>query len=57
MSAVAEFAPVDRLLVLTVAILAGATLLVAVEAHAFCSVFCIHANQMMIDTQICSGRS
>ena len=57
MSAVAECAPVDRLLVLAVAILAGATLLVAVEAHAFCSVFCIHANQMMIDTQICSGRS
>ncbi|MGR9497675.1 hypothetical protein [Rhizobium leguminosarum] len=57
MSAVAEFAPVDRLLVLAVAILAGATLLVAVEAHAFCSVFCIHANQMMIEMQICSGRS
>ncbi|AUW43243.1 hypothetical protein [Rhizobium leguminosarum] len=57
MSAVAEFAPLDRLLVLAVAILAGATVLVAVEAHAFCSVFCIHANQMMIDTQICSGRS
>ncbi|WP_168332093.1 hypothetical protein [Rhizobium leguminosarum] len=57
MSAVAEFAPVDRLLVLAVAILAGATLLVAVEAHAFRSVFCIHPNLMMIDTQICSGRS
>ncbi|MBY5395259.1 MULTISPECIES: hypothetical protein [Rhizobium] len=57
MSAVAEFAPVDRLLVLAVAILAGATLLVAVEAHAFCSLFCIHADQMMIETQICSGRS
>ncbi|NNU64634.1 MULTISPECIES: hypothetical protein [unclassified Rhizobium] len=57
MSAVAEFAPVDRLLVLTVAILAGATVLVAVEAHAFCSVFCIHADQMMIEAQICSGRS
>ncbi|MBY5457817.1 hypothetical protein ACOJBM_11225 [Rhizobium beringeri] len=57
MSAIAEFAPVDRLLVLAVAMLAGATLLVAFEAHAFCSVFCIHADQMMIDTQICSGRS
>ncbi|MBY5768723.1 hypothetical protein V7796_11460 [Rhizobium laguerreae] len=57
MSAVAEFSPVDRFLVLAVAILAGATLLVAVEAHAFCSLFCIHADQMMIETQICSGRS
>ncbi|MHC2454777.1 hypothetical protein ACVMIX_001418 [Rhizobium leguminosarum] len=57
MSAVAEFAPVDRLLVLAVAILAGATLLAAVEAYAFCSVFCIHPNLMMIDTRICSGRS
>ncbi|MGO6850722.1 MULTISPECIES: hypothetical protein [Rhizobium] len=57
MSAIAEFPPVDRLLVLAVAMLAGATLLVAFEAHAFCSVFCIHADQMMIDTQICSGRS
>ncbi|CAN7438124.1 hypothetical protein HA464_01610 [Rhizobium leguminosarum bv. trifolii] len=57
MSAVVELAPVDRLLVLAVAILAGATLLVAVEAHAFCSVFCIHRGTMMIETQICSGRS
>ncbi|MBA1347728.1 hypothetical protein [Rhizobium sp. WYCCWR 11146] len=57
MTAVAEFAPVDRLLVLAVAILASATLLVALEAHAFCSMFCIHADQMMIETQICSGRS
>ncbi|WP_165505304.1 hypothetical protein [Rhizobium leguminosarum] len=57
MSAVAQLAPVDRLLVLAVAILTCATLLVAVEAHAFCLVFCIHADQMMIDTQICSGRS
>ncbi|MGR9136545.1 hypothetical protein ACU8MT_04795 [Rhizobium leguminosarum] len=57
MSAVVEFAHVDRLLVLAVAILTCATLLVAVEAHAFCSLFCIHADQMVIDTQICSGRS
>ena len=57
MSAIAELAPVDRLLVLAVAILTGATLLVAVEAHAFCSVFCIHAGSMTIETQICSGRS
>ncbi|MBB3133156.1 polyferredoxin [Rhizobium pisi] len=57
MSAVAELAPVDRLLVLAVAILTGATLLVAVEAHAFCSVFCIHAGSVTIETQICSGRS
>jgi hypothetical protein len=57
MSAVAELAPVDRLLALVIAILAGATLLVAVEAHAFCSVFCIHADTMTIETQICSGRS
>ncbi|MGO7042577.1 hypothetical protein ACCS60_30020 [Rhizobium acaciae] len=57
MSAVVELAPVDRLLVLAVAILAGATVLVAVEAHAFCSLVCIHADQMMIETQICSGRS
>lgn len=56
MSAVAEFSLVDRLLFLAVAILAGAILLVAVEAHAFCSLFCIHAEQM-VETQICSGRS
>ncbi|MGZ2486381.1 hypothetical protein ACVITL_004966 [Rhizobium pisi] len=57
MSAVAELAPVDRLLVFAVAILTGATLLVAVEAHAFCPVLCIHAKSMTIETQICSGRS
>lgn len=57
MSVIAELAPVDRLLVLAIAILAGATLLVAVEAHVFCSVFCIHAEAMTIETQICSGRS
>ncbi|MDV4157697.1 hypothetical protein ACEQ6A_29030 [Rhizobium brockwellii] len=57
MSAVAKLAPVDRLLVLGVAVLAAATLLAAVEAHAFCSVFCIHRGTMMIETQICSGRS
>ncbi|MBX5043885.1 hypothetical protein HJB51_30710 [Rhizobium lentis] len=57
MSAIAELAPVDRLLVLAIAILAGATLLIAVEAHVFCSVFCIHAEAMMTEMQICSGRS
>lgn len=57
MSAIAELAPVDRLLVLAIAILAGATLLIAVEAHVFCSVVCIHAEAMMTDLQICSGRS
>lgn len=57
MSVIAELVPVDRLLVLAIAILAGATLLVAVEAHVFCSVFCIHAEAMTIETQICSGRS
>jgi len=57
MSAIAELAPVDRFLALAIVMLAGATLLVAVEAHAFCSVFCIHAEAMTIETQICSGRS
>ncbi|MBX4891387.1 MULTISPECIES: hypothetical protein [Rhizobium] len=57
MSAIAELAPVDRLLVLAIAILAGATLLIAVEAHVFCSVFCIHAEAIMTEMQICSGRS
>ncbi|MBB4214042.1 hypothetical protein FHT79_001197 [Rhizobium sp. BK212] len=57
MSAIAELAPFDRFLALASAILTGATLLVAVEAHVFCSVFCIHAEAMTIETQICSGRS
>ncbi|WP_179867781.1 hypothetical protein [Rhizobium anhuiense] len=57
MSGIAELAPVDRFLALASAILTGATLLVAVEAHVFCSVFCIHAEAMTIETQICSGRS
>ena len=57
MSAIAELAPVDRFLALAIVMLAGATLLVAVEAHAFCSVFCIHAEAMMTEMQICSGRS
>ncbi|MBX4871688.1 hypothetical protein HJA87_14175 [Rhizobium bangladeshense] len=57
MSAIAELAPVDHLLVLAIAILAGATLLVAVEAHVFCSVFCVHAEAMVTEMQLCSGRS
>ncbi|WP_181592331.1 hypothetical protein [Rhizobium tropici] len=57
MSAITELEPVDRLLALIVAILTVATLQVAVETHAFCSIFCIHRGSMTVETQICSSRS
>ena len=37
------------------AVVTAATRLVAAAAHAFCSIVCIHGDQM-IDTEICAGR-
>lgn len=56
MTIMAQWNPVDRLLALSMVILTVATLAVAAEAHAFCSIFCIHGDRM-IETQICSGQS
>ncbi|MBB3396432.1 MULTISPECIES: hypothetical protein [unclassified Rhizobium] len=56
MSALAQFAPSDRMLALMVAIFTVATLLIATEAHAFCSLACMHADHMA-GIEICSSRA
>ncbi|MBW9051415.1 hypothetical protein [Rhizobium mesosinicum] len=46
---------VDRMSLITLMVLTTATILMAAEAHAFCSVFCIHGDRTP-ETDICSGR-
>lgn len=46
----------DRLLAFAFAALTAATLVVAAEAHAFCSIFCIHGDRT-VEMEICAGRS
>lgn len=46
----------DRLLVFMVPLLTIATLAAAVEAHALCSISCIHGDRMA-ETEICSDRT
>ncbi|MES5100974.1 hypothetical protein ABUK73_22345 [Agrobacterium sp. BA1120] len=55
MTALDTLRPTDRLLVATLAALTAATILLAAEAHAFCSVFCIH-GMPVIESEICAGR-
>ena len=47
--------PTDRLLGGLFVVLTAATILFATEAHAVCSLFCIHGDRM-IETDICAGR-
>jgi len=46
---------VDRMSLITLMALTIATILMAAEAHAFCSVFCIHGGRMP-EMDICSSR-
>jgi len=46
---------VDRMSLITLMALTIATILVAAEAHAFCSVFCIHGDRTP-EMDICVGR-
>jgi hypothetical protein len=46
----------DRLLGATLVALTAATLVLAAEAHAFCTLFCIHGTPM-IQTEICTGQN
>jgi hypothetical protein len=46
---------VDRMSLITLMALTIATILMAAEAHAFCSVFCINGDRMP-EMDICSGR-
>ncbi|WEZ85350.1 hypothetical protein P6U16_24765 (plasmid) [Rhizobium sp. 32-5/1] len=55
MTASISLYPSDRLLAFLFAVIVVATLVVAAEAHAFCSTFCIHGDRMIV-TDICSGR-
>ena len=45
---------VDLKSLITLMALTIATILMAAEAHAFCSVFCIHRDRTL-ETDICSG--
>ena len=45
----------DRLLGAMLVALTAATLLLAAEAHAFCTLFCIHGTPI-IEAEICAGR-
>lgn len=56
MTALQHFNPADRLLAFAFAALTAATLVVAAEAHAFCSIFCIHGDRA-VEAEICAGRS
>lgn len=56
MTALQTFRPTDRLLAFLLTVLTAATLMMAAEAHVFCSIFCIHGERM-IETEICSTRS
>lgn len=51
MTSLARLPIADRLLL---GLILALSLAVAVEAHAFCSIFCIHGDAMI--GQICSGR-
>ncbi|MBM7048401.1 hypothetical protein [Rhizobium lusitanum] len=55
MTALRTFRPTDRVLACLLAVLTAATVLMATEAHAFCSIFCIHGDRM-IETEICASR-
>ncbi|MFT2214194.1 hypothetical protein ACLJYM_20130 [Rhizobium giardinii] len=55
MNALQILRPTDRFLAVVLAVVTAATLLLATEAHAFCSLFCIHGDRM-IETEICAGR-
>lgn len=56
MIAIQTLRPTDRLLAATLVALTAATILLAAEAHAFCSFFCIHGDRML-ETEICASRS
>lgn len=56
MIATSQFAPADRLLLVTLAFLVTATLVVGIQTHALCSIFCVHGDSMAA-SDICSGRS
>ena len=56
MSALAQFASSDRMPALMVAILTVATLVMATEAHSFCSLFCMHVDHMA-GIEICSSEA
>jgi len=45
----------DRLATGILGALAAATIVVAAETHAFCSIFCIHGERM-IEQNICTSR-
>jgi len=55
MTVLTHLAPTDKMLALMIPFLLIATLALATEAHAFCSIFCMHGDPM-IETEICSGR-
>jgi hypothetical protein len=55
MTALSTFRPTDRLLTAVLVALTVSTLLLAGEAHAFCTLFCIH-GMPVVDTEICASR-
>ena len=56
MTAIAQFRPARNAQAFALAALAIWAFALAAEAHAFCSIYCIHGDRM-VATDICTSRS